>query len=238
MASPLLRPFRHTERTGRHQTSQLHAIRNAGNNMEVGIQTAQLLMDNRRHDELKRSIKKSYPLVPDAILDSCIDIIAQAFTTVAPKKLQRALEPGGMIKARPSLEQALVKAVMDQKVIQDIPILQDKEKTLLLAALVNLALDFVLKDANDILQAPQVRLAALQDQVQQVQRQMGLYQLTLYRLRRHRGTAATLTAAAVLVVTLYVRRHDAAIVAVTAAATRVFGKYIGPCFKCLQKQFK
>lgn len=64
--------------------------------MEVAIQISQLLLDTTRRNQLKTKMKQQFPVVSDAVVDSSIDITAQAFTRVAPETLKTALKPGGM----------------------------------------------------------------------------------------------------------------------------------------------
>jgi hypothetical protein len=206
-----------------------------GGGMEIGIQTAQLLLDSRRHDELKRKIQKVYPLVPDAVLDVCIDITATAFTRVAPGKIQEALKPGGMEKAQPELKKALVGAIMDQQVVRDIPLLKNKDKEAMLSTVVDFALEFVLKDAKEVLAAPEVQLQALEEQIRRVKALMGPRKLALYRIRNN--PIQVTTAVALSAALLYTRRENKAIAAVTAVVRMAFSKAL-VLLVMLQKKLK
>jgi hypothetical protein len=168
---------------GRRGPLSALAMLPTNNDMEVGIQTAQLLLDPRRRQKLKDQMQQKFPLVPDAVLDSSIDITAQAFTKVAPEKLKIALRPGGMDKVRPELERVIVRVVLDQPAIQSIPVLNSKDKKKLVEAVVTMALDNILKNAQEVLAAPEVRLEALEAQVREVKAMMGPWRLFLYRLR-------------------------------------------------------
>lgn len=169
--------------------------------MEVGIQTAQLLMDERRRDTLKRQMKKEYPLVPESMLESSIDITAQAFTQVAPEKLKVALRPGGMERVRPELEGVIVDFALSQPVVQNIPILDSVDKRKLVKLIVTMSLDYVLQDAEEVLAAPEVRLESLEEQMREVKKMMGPARLFLYRVRHNLleiGVASALSLVAML----------------------------------------
>jgi hypothetical protein len=203
-----------------------------GGGMEIGILTAQLLLDKRRHAELKQNMRKNYPFVPDSVLDICIDITAKAFTTVAPEKIRKALQPGALQQAQPELKKALVRAALDQRVIQNIPVFKNKDKEALLGNVVDLALRFVLKDAQAVLAAPEVRLQALEEQVRRVQAQMGPWRLALYRLRNNPLQVATRLIVALSVVLLFAKRNDPTVV----SARRAFSKLVVLLLTLVQKE--
>jgi hypothetical protein len=203
-----------------------------GGGMEIGIQTAQLLLDKRRHAELKQNMRRDYPFVPDSVLDICIDITAKAFTTVAPEKIREALQPGALQQAQPELKKALVRAALDQRVIQNIPVIQNKDKEAMLGNVVDLALRFVLKDAQAVLAAPEVRLQALEEQVRRVQAQMGPWRLALYRLRNNPLRVVTRIVVALAVVLLYAQRNDPTVV----MARKAFSKLVVLLLALVQKE--
>jgi hypothetical protein len=221
-------------------TTRLRMMRMGGGggrgSMGIGIQTAQLLLDKRRHDELKRNIKVDYPLVPDSVLDICIDITAKAFTTVAPEKIRNALQPGKMEQAQPALKKALVSAALDQKVIRNMPVLTSKDKEALLGNVVDLALRFVLRDAKAALAAPEVRLQALEEQVRNVKAQMGPLRLARYRLRTNPLQVAAPVLLALSAVLAYAQRDDPTVVTVTNIARRVFSKLVVPLVTLVPNQ--
>lgn len=156
------------------------------NRIEIGIQTSQILMDDRRRNELKKDIRREFPLVPESLIDSGIDITAQAFTKVVPEKLQAALRPGGMELMRPEMEQVIVDYALEQPAVQNVPVLQKHEKRNIIKAIVSVALDCVLKDAQAILAAPEVRLEQLEEQIREIKARMGFSRLVIYRVRRNR----------------------------------------------------
>lgn len=176
--------------------------------IELGIRTAQYLMDGRQHDRLKKSIKDKYPLVPDSLIKSGIDIASQGFTQVAPSQLKLALKPGGMEQVRPDIEATIVDYTMKQTVVQNIPILGRDEKRKVIEAIVDLALDNLLKDVDTVLASPEVQLELLEAQIEEVKSQMGARRLVWYRLRRNpRKSIFTLALALASVVYFSHRRH-------------------------------
>jgi hypothetical protein len=218
------------------QPQHLHMMGGGRGGMGIGIQTAQLLLDKRRHDELRQNMKVDYPLVPDSVLDICIDITAKAFTTVAPEKIREALQPGRMEQAQPALKKALVRAALDQKVIRNMPVLTSKDKEALLGNVVDLALRFVLRDAKAALAVPEVRLQALEEQVRNVKAQMGPLRLARYRLRTNPLQVAAPILLALSVVFAFAQRDDPTVVAVTAIARRVFSKLVVPLWTLVQAE--
>lgn len=172
-------------------------------NMEVGIQTAQRLMDPRRRDQLKRQMKEQYSLIPDAVVVSCIDVAAEAFTRVAPDQLKTALRPGGIARVRPELEEAIVNLALNRSgILQNVPLLDEKDRRKFVGFIVGASLDYVLKDAQEVLAAPEVRLEALEEQTREVKRMMGPVRLFWYRVRhraREIAVAVALSATGLLV---------------------------------------
>ncbi|CAB9518991.1 expressed unknown protein [Seminavis robusta] len=194
------------------------------NGMEVGIQTAQLLMDSRRRERLKKNMKVQFPMVSDAVIDSCIDITAHAFTQVAPEQLQIALRPGGMDRVRPDLEQVIVSFALEQSVVQKIPVLDAESKRKLVEALVGMALDYVLKDAEEVLTAPEVRLEALEEQIREVHAMMGRRQLFLYRVRHNAKEIVTGIVISLAALVIYQQRQVPMVAKVLAALGTAFSK--------------
>ena len=176
------------------------------NRIEIGIQTSQLLMDARRRNELKENIRRQYPLVPDSLIDLGIDVTAQAFSKVVPEKMQAALRPGGMELMRPEIEQVIVVYALEQPAVKDVPILETREKRNIISSIVSVALDCVLKDAQEILAAPEVRLEELEEKVKAIKAQMGFQRLVLYRIRRNRKTLVVGAALSIVAVIVYQQR--------------------------------
>lgn len=124
-------------------------------------------------------------MLPGPVLDTAIRLVANGFSTLAPAQLKLALKPGGIEKIRPQVERAVVSVVLDQPSVQNFPVLNRDEKRRLLEALVDMCLDQLLEDAEWILSAPEVRLEELENQVDEVKQEMGLWRLVRYRVRRN-----------------------------------------------------
>lgn len=202
-------------------TSTALSLASDKNRMEVGIQTAQLLMDAQRRDELRKQLKQKFPLVPESLLDAGIDITAQAFTEVAPGKLKAALRPGGMDQMRPEIEQVIVDYALEQPIVKNSPILDKKDRRNVLVAIVDMALDYVLKDAQEVLAAPEVRLEELEEKVKAIKRQMGTRRLIWYRIRHNSkgiALAFVVSAAAML---LYQQRSAPIVAKVLKTTTKM-----------------
>lgn len=202
-ARPLLQANVHARQ---RQSHALSAFQKQQGGIELSIQTAQLLMDPRRHDKLKQNIQRKWPLVPDGILDTCIDLCADGFRSVAPDKLKLALKPGGMEKVRPDIERSFVNVCIEQQIVRDIPILDDEDKKKMLEGIVDLALDNILDDAEELLAAPEVRLQALEEETREVKQLMGPWRLLLYRIRNNPIPVVIAVAASACLV--YVKRDD------------------------------
>ena len=190
--------------------------------METGIQIAQILLDKRQQDVLKKDLKRQYPLIPGDIIDVCLDMTANAFSAIAPKEFKDALRPGGMEKLRPDIRNAIVSNMMQQQAIRDIPVLKDHDKQKLLLGVVDLALDVLLQDAQEVLAAPEDRLDALQVQQRQIHKLMGRKRLALYRVQRYPLRVALVVA--VVALFPYQQRTTAVMTAVTAALQTVLVK--------------
>jgi hypothetical protein len=182
--------------------------------IELGIQTAQLLMDPRKHKTLKERISKQYPWVPAGALDSAVTLVANGFTSLAPKELQQALQPGGMEQARPHIRMAMTSAIMQQPSVQDFKFLKEDGKKQLFARLVDMALDEVLKDSEWVLARPEVRLEALEMEVKQVRAEMGSWRLFKYRLRQRPGLYSSILLSVTIRAFIY-QQGSVALAAVT-----------------------
>jgi hypothetical protein len=184
------------------------------NGMELGVQMAQLLLDKKRQAALKQDLKTKYPLVPAGVIENTIDNVAQSFATVAPSELRQALQSGGMAKIRPTIRIKMVQSLVKQKFIRDMPLLSKGDKHKLCETVVDLALDYVLKDAQELLGAPEVRLDALNFKKKEIYKQMGWRKLTIYRIHHNRRKVAlTVVVSAFL---LYQQRKAPVVVAVVS----------------------
>jgi hypothetical protein len=191
---------------------------NAKNPMESGFETALMLTDKKRQVEFKKDLKQQFPLVPGFVLDICIDSLADAFSSVAPSQLKAALKPGGLEKVRPELEDTIVENLQKQTMLDSVPLTKGDKKQLL-QYLVSSSLDYLLKDAQEVLAEPSVRLQALEAQKRQIQKFMPGWQLTWYRIRYFPvqmtviGLVAAITSYAIFQQYLY--KHTALVSAVT-----------------------
>lgn len=220
--SPRFRPPFHQKKDRvRRRLTVLHQ-RQTG--IEVGIQTAQLLMDPKRHDKLHQQLSRQFPLVPKPFLDACIDLVADAFMTVAPNKLKQALRPGGMEKVRPEIQRGITGVVLEQPMVRAIPVLNSKDKANLIESIVDMALDYVLQDAETVLAAPEVRLEALEEEIREVKRLMGPWRVLLYRIR-HIPLAMIVTAlTAALFVLVYQQEGRIDLTAFSSVGHAVYSK--------------
>jgi hypothetical protein len=116
------------------------------------------------------------------MLSRCIDGLASAFAAVAPKDLQNALQPGGLEKVRSKIEADFVSNMNAQPIIQQLPMPKD-DKIKLVSYLVDLSLDFFMKDLESALAAPSVKLRVLDQERREILRYMSVWQFTSYRLR-------------------------------------------------------
>ena len=168
----------------RERICSVVALRMANKNLEVGIRTAQLLLDSKRHDTLVDDMKKRFPVVPRSALEAAVTMVGSAVGKVAPDQLRQALTPGGMEEIRPQIREAVVDMVLDHPTMECLTLLSEQDKGRLLGALVDLVLDQLLKDAHWVLSAPEVRLEALEDQIRAIHVEMGRWRLIRYRIRQ------------------------------------------------------
>jgi len=169
-----------------HAAPPFSNYRGSSSSVELGIQTAQALMNDKKRGQLKDRLQQKFPLVPAGFLDAIIDAVAAGFTRVAPTTLKRALTPGGMEQVRPVLKQSMVDAVRDQRAFRDLPVLSEKDKIRLMEVAIDLALDQALRESEWILSTPQVRLEALQDEIREIlTTELTWTQRAWYRYRRH-----------------------------------------------------
>ena len=151
----------------------------------LGVQTAQLLLNDTKRRQFKEEMALKFPLVPESMFDSAMSVVATAFKTIAPETLKQALQPGGMDKVRPVLKEAIVDLVVKQEGVKNFRVLSDSDKSKLMGAIVDLTLDQVLQDAQWLLAAPEVRLDALKDEIRLIQRtEISAKQVALYRFWR------------------------------------------------------
>jgi hypothetical protein len=157
--------------------------------IQVGLYTAQFLLDTKKHPLLRRQITDRYPALPAPLVGSALQLVSHALATaneaVLPSTLKQALRSGsGAIeRLRPKLDQTIVDWTIQQPLIQSIPLQSHKEKVQLIAAIVDLALDQLQQEF--MLSTPECRLDALYDEMEQIVRyDMTRIQYARYRLRR------------------------------------------------------
>lgn len=190
IAQEVLRPHCIRSRAAcSHQAStqgpSLLYTKRSKNQVELGVQTAQLLLDKRHHDRLRDDIAEMYPLIPSPVLTTAIRLTASGFSTLAPNQLKLALSPGGMDKVRPEIRDTVVTTVLEQRAVRMFPLLNQSEKRDLLNAVVDLCMDQILNDAEWVLSKPEIRLEELEEQIEEIKKEMGLWRLIQYRVRRN-----------------------------------------------------
>jgi hypothetical protein len=95
---------------------------------EVGIEMIQILLDPTRKSILKEELSEQFPLLPPHILDMCIDTAADGVAVITPRQWKQALKPGGITEVRASIRMRVVKHMMDQPSIKNIPVMSSKDK--------------------------------------------------------------------------------------------------------------
>lgn len=148
---------------------------------QTGLEAALVLGNQERRAQWTKDVGKKFSWIPPEMLSMCIDGLASAFVAVAPKDLQKALQPGGLEKVRSKVEADFVRHLQNQPMVRQLPMAQnDKDK--LVAYLVNLSLAYFLKDLESALEAPSEKLRHLDRERREIQRYMSVRQLVWYRL--------------------------------------------------------
>uniref|UniRef100_A0A7S2V2I1 Uncharacterized protein n=1 Tax=Fibrocapsa japonica TaxID=94617 RepID=A0A7S2V2I1_9STRA len=151
---------------------------------ELGIQAAQILLSDKSRNQLKNDLKEKYPLVPAPLVGELIDLTARSFKDVTPAELQLALQPGGVDKLRPEIKSKVSDSLLQQKIVQDIPILSKTDKTRLSEFLVDLVLDQLIQNTNGLLVGLEERLANAELEAAQIKKQLGLRRLLMFRFKQ------------------------------------------------------
>lgn len=179
--------FRHTlgfttpaPRLFRRPILSVHAKKD----VELGIRTAQLLLDPRRRLVLTKDLSARFPLVPASALEPAVSLVGDALQKVAPEQLKQALTPGGLEEIRPVIRDSVVEVALDHPIMEGIP-LPEKDKGKMLGNLIDLALDEILKDAEWVLSSPETRLEALETQIHAIHNEMGRRRLFKYRVSKN-----------------------------------------------------
>jgi hypothetical protein len=162
------------------------AIAPLGSLPTTPVQMVHVLMDPQRQEQFKRALKKDYPILPDPVLDACLDVISQVFVTVTPKQLQKALTPSGYQTMKPQIVRDVVRIAMRLPILREDtrPFLTRIEKQRLLTAAMNQAMDLVFVPIHEqyLQLSPTQQLAALEQQMQLVKSQMTVPQKLHYYL--------------------------------------------------------
>lgn len=159
--------------------------------LEAGVKTALRLGNKHQRTQWTKDVSKRFSLIPPSMVSGCVDGLASAFAAIAPKDLQKALKPGGLEKVRSKIETDFVRNLRTKPIIQRLPIPND-DKTKLVEFLVELSLDFFLKDIGPILAAPSVKLQELDRERREIQNRMSFRQRVWYRVRYKLTTTVAL----------------------------------------------
>mmetsp|Transcript_17123 Transcript_17123/g.25940 ORF Transcript_17123/g.25940 Transcript_17123/m.25940 type:complete len:341 (-) Transcript_17123:354-1376(-) len=194
--------------------------------VQSGIQAALFLTDKKRQEEWKKDMRQSFPVLPNVVLDVCIDALTEVFKTITPKELQAALQPGGLEKARPNLEASIVSNLESQQVLKNVPLKAD-DKRQLLQYLVSLALDYFLKDVELMLAEPSVKLQALESQKREILKYMSFWEIQWYRVRYFPLQMATVVAASVCLTYFFYQetKHSFLVSSVTGFLWSVYSRF-------------
>eukprot|EP00535_Pseudo-nitzschia_heimii_P006454 CAMPEP_0197174562 /NCGR_PEP_ID=MMETSP1423-20130617/1027_1 /TAXON_ID=476441 /ORGANISM="Pseudo-nitzschia heimii, Strain UNC1101" /LENGTH=236 /DNA_ID=CAMNT_0042623505 /DNA_START=440 /DNA_END=1149 /DNA_ORIENTATION=+ len=150
--------------------------------VEAGVETALVLRNKQQRTQWTKDVNERFPWIPPSVVSGCVDGLASAFADIAPKDLQKALKPGGLEKVRSRIEADFVRNVQAQPVVRKLPIPNDDKKKLV-EHLVDLSLDFFLKDIEPVLAAPSMKLRVLDRERREILSCMSLRQRIWYRLR-------------------------------------------------------
>mmetsp|Transcript_20543 Transcript_20543/g.41976 ORF Transcript_20543/g.41976 Transcript_20543/m.41976 type:complete len:351 (+) Transcript_20543:223-1275(+) len=210
------------------------------NMIETGVETALVLGDKRRRKQWTQDVSKQFPWIPTEILSVCVDGLATAFATVAPKDLKKALQPGGLEKTRSKIGGDVVRNLQGQPIIQQLP-LPKEDKRKLLAHLVDLSLDFFLKDVESAMAAPSVKLHALDRERQEIRKYMSVWQRAGYRLRyKPRSTIClgVLSLWTVFATVAFCRENYSTAIIALARQSKSFFLSIGGGMECWFRAFR
>ena len=146
------------------------------------VETALVLGNKQRRDEWIKEAGTKFGWIPPETLSACADGLASAFCAVAPKDLKNALKPGGLESVRSKIGSKVVRNLKEQPIVQSLPLPKD-DKNKLVEYLVDLSLDFFLKDLEETLAAPSTKLAALDREKREILQYMSLREIFWYNLK-------------------------------------------------------
>jgi len=153
-----------------------------GDAIQAGVETALVLGNKQRRSQWTKEVSKKFSWIPPKMLSSCVESLSAAFVAIAPKDLQRALKPGGLEKVRSEIKTSFIRNLEAEPVIRQLPI-QKENKIKLVEYLVDVSLDFFLKDLELALVAPSVKLQVLDQERREILQCMTSRQRVWYRLR-------------------------------------------------------
>jgi len=148
--------------------------------IDTGLETALVLGNKQRRAQWTQEASQKFSWIPTVVLSSCIDNLASAYEAVAPRDLRRALRPGGLPKVRSKIQTRVVEKL--QPILQSLP-LPKSDKEQLVEYLVDLSLDFFLKDLEAKLAAPSTKLVALEKERREILQIMTNRERIWYQLR-------------------------------------------------------
>lgn len=160
----------------------LGSNKSSKNIVQSGIEGALVLTDTKRRNQFKRGLNQQFPWIPPGVLESCVDVLSDSFSNVAPADLKKALQPGGLEKVRPKLESTVVRNLQDQPIIQNLP-LSEKDRRDLLVFMVSTSLDFFFKDLQSALEESSLKLSMIDRERLEIQKFMSFRQRMCYRIR-------------------------------------------------------
>eukprot|EP00525_Craspedostauros_australis_P001639 CAMPEP_0198108474 /NCGR_PEP_ID=MMETSP1442-20131203/510_1 /TAXON_ID= /ORGANISM="Craspedostauros australis, Strain CCMP3328" /LENGTH=345 /DNA_ID=CAMNT_0043763743 /DNA_START=86 /DNA_END=1123 /DNA_ORIENTATION=+ len=187
--------------------------------METTVATAQLLMDPKRQSKLKRELKQTYPFLPDKVIDTALEFTSKTFQDLAPQTMQEFLKPGGYAKYKPKIVAEVVKKIMPS--VADLPLLSEAEKKEIVTAIVDIILDSVFADVKNLLDAPEVRLAVLEQEIRDIEEHMEWQRLLQYRVKRHQRAIAVVASALAVSLVAYSQRNAAVVTAIKSGVSMV-----------------
>lgn len=153
------------------------------NTIESGlVETALVLGNKQRRDQWIKEASMKFWWIPPKTLSACTDGLASAFCAVAPKDLKNALRPGGLESFRSKIGSKVVRNLKEQAIVKSLPLPKD-DKNKLVEYLVDLSLDFFLRDLEETLATPSAKLAALDREKSEILQYMSLRDIVWYNLK-------------------------------------------------------
>ncbi len=146
------------------------------------VETALVLGNKQRRDQWIKEASMKFWWIPPKTLATCTDGLASAFCAVAPKDLKNALKPGGLESFRSKIGSKVVRNLKEQAIVKSLPLPKD-DKNKLVEYLVDLSLEFFLRDLEETLATPSAKLAALDREKREIQQYMSLRDIVWYNVK-------------------------------------------------------